>query len=539
MIDYRQVRSLFKYALLSTWRSSSGTKRKVSKGLMIWNVLVYILSGAALAGILEMNHVGESLHFALTILSTYVFLITLSNIFVEFGSGFLSPDEVAILSPYPISSETFFASRLAVLLFYTLLNGLLLSIGGTVGMVMITGSYVVPIIAMQLLYLLSALTAALLVVTIFSILLRKIQHKKLTKAFSYAHLFGTLITLSGLIVIPRILESDTPQSLTFAIAPWLAYTPGYYLSSFAATSLNEGTLILGLPFLAILALNAVLFAGGAKLLAKTYLDAVGDVRQSAVESTREAKQVVIEDSVRSSILFRTPESRVMWKLFRAQFRNDTKFRLGVISLLPITAIYFVIMVVNGSVADPFVETAMRTVLEGTMLYLLILLSPLLLMQMVSQSEAHKASWIFFSTPIDRSRLLLSMKNIVLFNLFLPYLLILGATFAYFIPLEHAAMHTVMLGLTAMLIFEVYLLLTPKLPFSEQRKQQRSAITSIVFMVFVALIPGAILTLIIHLAYGSTRTFWQYATLVATIALLAHLIVRKRLAIKLEQQEYSA
>jgi hypothetical protein len=539
MIDYKQVRSLIKYSLLSTWRSSSGTKRKISKGLLFWNIFVYIFSGVALAGILLLNHVGESLHFGLTILSLYVFLITLSNIFVEFGSGFLSPDEVTILSPYPISSETFFVSRLSVLLFYTLINSLLLSIGGTVAMVLITNTYLVPIVTMQLMYLLSALSAALLVVVIFSILLRKIPHGKLTKAFSYAHLFGTLITLSGLIVIPRILESDTPQSLTFAIAPWLKFTPGYFLSSFAATSLNEGSLVLGLPFLAVIALDAVMLIVGARLLATTYLDAVGDVRQGAVDSTRDAKRVVIEDGVRSSILFRTPESRVMWKLFRAQFRNDTKFRLGVISLLPITAIYFVIMVVNGSVADPFVETAVRTVLEGTMLYLLILLSPMLLMQMVSQSEAHKASWIFFSTPIDRSRLLLSMKNIVLFNLFLPYLLILGATFAYFMPLEHAGMHTIMLGLTAMLIFEVYLLITPKLPFSEQRKQQRSAITSIVYMVFVALIPGAILTLIIHLAYGSTRTFWQYAALVATVALAAHLFVRRRLAVKLEQQEYSA
>jgi hypothetical protein len=420
-----------------------------------------------------------------------------------------------------------------------LLNGLLLSVGGTVAMVLIQDAYFVPIVTMQLLYLFSALTAALTVVTIFSILLRKIPHKKLTKAFSYAHLFGTLITLSGLIVIPRILESDTPQSLSFAIAPWLAYTPGYYISAFAATSLNEGSLILGLPFFALVGVNILSLLVGSKLLAKTYLDAVSDVKQDAIDSTRDAKEVVFEESVRSSILFRTPESRVMWKLFRAQFRNDTKFRLGVISLLPITAIYFVIMIVNGSVADPFVETALRTVLEGTMLYLLILLSPLLLMQMVSQSEAHKASWIFFSTPIDRSRLLLSMKNIVLFNLFLPYLLILGATFAYFMPFEHAAMHTLMLGLTAMLIFEVYLLITPKLPFSEQRKQQRNAITSIVYMLFVALIPGAFLTLIIHLAYGSTRTFWQYAALVATIALAAHVFVRRRLAVKLEQQEYTA
>lgn len=537
MIDLKQVRALIRYSLVSTWRSSSGTKRKVSKGLLIWNVIVYMFSGAALAGILQMNHSGESLHFSLTILSSYVFLITLSNIFVEFGSGFLSPDEVAILSPFPISSETFFASRLAVLLFYTLVISLLLSIGGTVAMILITDTYVVPIFSMQAMYLLSALTAALLVVTLFSLLLKRVQHKKLTKAFSYVHLFGTLITLSGLIVVPRILESENPQSLTFAIAPWLTFTPGYLISSFAATSLNENSLLFEASFFAVVGFNAALLVIGSKLLARTYLDAVGEMKQGAVDATKDAKQVLMEENTRSSLLFRSPESRVMWKLFRAQFRNDTKFRLGVISLLPITAIYFVIMIVNGSVPDPFVQSAWRTVLEGTMLYLLILLSPLLLMQMVSQSEAHKASWIFFSTPIDRSRLLLSMKNIVLFNLFLPYLIILGATFAYFMPVEHAAMHTLMLGITALLIFEIYLLVTPKLPFSEQRKQQRSAITSVAYMMLVAIIPGLFLTLIIHLAYSSSSRFWMYAALLATITFAAHFFVRRRLELKLESQEY--
>jgi drug/metabolite transporter (DMT)-like permease len=107
------------------------------------------------------------------------------------------------------------------------------------------------------------------------------------------------------------------------------------------------------------------------------------------------------------------------------------------------------------------------------------------------------------------------------------------------PFVHAAMHTLMLGLTALLIFEIYLLIAPKLPFSEQRKQQRSAITSVMYMMLVAIIPGSFLTLIIHLAYSNTNRFWMYAALLATITFAAHFFVRRRLEVKLESQEYTA
>lgn len=542
MIDYRQARALIKYSLISTFRVSSmqraGEKRKVNKWLIAWGYLIYIISGAALAGILQMNNIGESLHFSLTILSLYVFLITTINIFVEYGSGFLSPDEQTILSPYPISSETFYFSRLAVLLFYALTVSFLLSIGATVVMVLLKDSYFLPIMTMQAMYFLSALSAALLVVAIFSFLLKKIDHKRISKVFSYAYLFGTLVILSGLLIVPQLLENNTPQSLTFDAAPWLKYTPGYFISAFAATSLNENSLILGLPFVATLGVNILLFFIGSTVLSKSYFEAIGDMRSGAVHLTKTSKPLTDQDWLLTGFLFRTPESRVMWKLFRAQLRNDTKFRLGVISLIPITAIYFVIMLVNGQISDPFVESNWRTVLDGTMLYMLILLSPLLLMQMVSQSEAHKASWLFFSTPVDRSRLLLSMRNIVMFNLFLPYLLLLGITFVYFMPWEHALMHTLMLGIMAVLIFEVYLLISPKLPFSEQRRQQRSAWIQIVYMIFIALIPGVFLTIIVSLAYSDTTKFWLYAVLLAIVSAASHVIVRKRLSAKLEAQEYS-
>lgn len=530
--------ALARSAIRSSWRTSASRSSggsKYSKWLLFWNIFTYLLSGLILASVFRINNSGESLHLAVCVLTLYAFLITLSNILVEFGSGFLSSDELTILSPLPVSSETFFVSRLLVLFFYAGIISLLLGLGPSIVLGIIREEWLTAIVGVELAYLFATMASAFTVILVYSLLLRKVPRKKLTKVLSYAQGLGSLFMVSSFVIIPKLLESGSGEPFLFADAEWLRWTPGYLYSSLTMLLIG-GPISITVVIVALLSVP-VLGVLAYRLLADHYTDSVTSVVESAASTTRSATPP--STNSRFASLLRTPESRVMWTLFRAQIRYDTKLRMSLLSMLPVTAMYFVLVIANGTISDPFVHGAFDTVLSGNMLYLLILLSPLLIMMSLSQSEAHKASWIFYSTPVDRSRLLLGMRNIVLICLFLPYLIILAATFAWFMPLSHALMHTLMLGMIGSLLFEIFLYISPKLPFGEQRKQQRSGWITFVWMMLVMIVPGSFLMLIIYFAYTTPTNFWLYAVGIALVATIVHFLLKRRLSLKMEEQEYIA
>lgn len=536
-IDLSQVWTLSRFALTSTWRNTTAGRgrKRYSRWMIVWNVVVYLLSGFVLSNIFRFQLYGESFQFAMSILLLYVFLIILSNTLIEFGTGFLAVEELSLLAPFPVSSQTFFVSRIVVLLITTVITSVLLAVGPTTVLILLD----VPALAVGSWigssFLVAGLTGALGMVVIYSALMRRLRPSQLSKVFNYTQVFATLLTAAGFIIIPRLMEAERGYAYSFHDVPWLQYTPGYLFSHVLGDIRGiEANSLLGMLAIALVPLLAV---ASYRLLGTLYVSRVEEFSSQTIRTIAQKQSGVQHEA--SVWLFRSAEARVMWKLFRAQFRHDVKFRMSLLSLLPITAVYFALILINGSVVDPFMDSALNTVLSANMLYLIVLLSPILILQTVSQSEAFKASWLFYACPVDRSELLLGMRTIILLMLFLPYLLILGVAFAFYMPLSHAFMHTTMLALIGLLIFDVYLIVAPRLPFSAPRRQQRTPILSIVWMIFTALIPGALLTVIIHFAYTSSERFWLYAALIATVGLGLHLIVRRRLTHTLEAQEYLA
>jgi ABC-2 type transport system permease protein len=274
------------------------------------------------------------------------------------------------------------------------------------------------------------------------------------------------------------------------------------------------------------------------LLAKSYTAAVDEMAQSSVAETKRAvRKNQNETSAFANLFLRSYESKAIWRIFRSQFRFDSKFRLALFSWLPITAMYFIIAVSEGSVRDPF-GTNIKELIHANFLYLIAMLSPLLIMQQISQSESYKASWIFFAMPIDRARLVLGARNIVQIVIFIPYLVALTIALCFYMPVTSAVLHMCMLGGIAQLIFQLQMLFAPKIPFSEQRKQQKNTATRIVMIFGLMIVPLGLLFLIIYYCYPYPLRYWAALAMVATLALVFDQFVRKRLRKKLELVEYS-
>ena len=93
------------------------------------------------------------------------------------------------------------------------------------------------------------------------------------------------------------------------------------------------------------------------------------------------------------------ERRAVALLLRAQFRHDQRFRLAVLSMVPLTAFYLFWGLRQGPMRDPFVFP--RGDNGGMFLYFALLMIPTMLMASVGRSDSYRAAWVWFVTPARR------------------------------------------------------------------------------------------------------------------------------------------
>jgi hypothetical protein len=151
----------------------------------------------------------------------------------------------------------------------------------------------------------------------------------------------------------------------------------------------------------------------------------------------------------------TREARAIALLVRSQFRNDQKFRLGVLGILPMTFLYLLTSVREHAVSDPFVQGG-----RFSLVALAIMMFPSTLNMHLTGSDAFRASWIF-SSPADRMRLIRAAKNVLVAYFLVPYLLLVTAVYAYLAGnLLHVVVHFALLGLLSHLVLQGVVLAEP-------------------------------------------------------------------------------
>ena len=554
-IDRKQVSILTRFTLKSEWRSASlrslNRRRKLSKGWAYWTAIIYLLSGSFLIRLFSGNLGGGEYVVAASAVMLFISFITASNIFLSFGTGFLSPDEAQIISPLPVSSETFFFSRLTVLLCYTTVITFLIAVGPVVGLLFYFRLGFIPCFMLMISELLSNIAAAMAVIVIYGIVLVKMPRARLTKMIGYVQFIGTFATMLTLVILPRIQRQIDFHSYTLDAKPLLGLIPAFWFGSLAGLANGVTALTSVVLAAASLVFLGVLAAVSHIYLAKHYQTDVSDLALSSVTLTKQAQpksSITNADGVQQVLssertffqtfltLFRSYEARAVLMLLRAQFRFDPKFRMSLIATLPLTFMYLAIALLQGGIHDPFVSN-LRTVMSAQFIYLVALFMPMLVMQSVSQSENYKAAWIFFAAPLDRSRLLLAVRNTLIVWVIVPYMIVLAIVFSFFMPVYHAVMHVLVLAAMAGFIFQVFIMISPRMPFAQRRRPNRSNVAAIFGMSIFGILPFVLLGVEIYFGYRTPFNFWSSFVLIVTLSILLEQIVRSRVRKKLEREEF--
>jgi hypothetical protein len=492
--DYEQWRALTRVAIKLDLRSASlgqhynreSGESKNAVGQIISRVAIYVLIGAILAAMVGMN---KDVFFTGTILVTYIMVMVAMLILVDFAAIVISPDDYAILGYQPVSSRTYFISRLTNVLLYTTLLSLALGIIPALTFFFTLGFNPLLGIAALLAVLLCSMSTALFLVFVYAGILRVIHPAKLKRVVGYIQLALSFFFYGGYMLLPQMIGTSQFGSIALAKRTWMILFPPTWFACYLDLARGRRHLTETIPALLSILVLVTLFVRIRGKLALDYAD-----RLSAAMAVGEGPKKASKSTSSQGWFFRKGESRAVSLLVRNQFKYDQKFRLAVLSILPLTVIYLFMGLRKGPVADPFVNSGVGFG-DFWLLYFAILMFPIMLNMTLANSDSYQASWIYYATPADRGRLVLASKNFVFAFFVTPYLTFLAALFFYFWRNAlHVVLHLGVLLLLSYFALQLSVLFNPVLPFSmPTRKAQRSA-SMILLMMLVPIAAIAVMSI---------------------------------------------
>lgn len=473
-VDIAQWRALVRAGLRHDLRRSrflSGTGRKTTRPIVALLIvgLFSLLLGVGFAGFAVSAH---SLLLASMISCSGVMFIAASLILVEYYAIILAPDDFPVLGHLPVASRTYFTAKLANLLIYILGFSSLSALPAAIGFAIRQPfSFSRGVVAFTCL-ILAAFTAAMAMVVLYSLLARLIPQRPLKYIVSSVQVVASFLIYGGYALLPRLMPEGW-FDLEWQPGTWYLLAPPAWFAGLMQTVLGElnawnlTSAILGMA----ISVGATFY--GLSRLAKNYLAAIAGQTEVNLEATAEKrKSPVRRGAAGLAAWFRQPEERIIATLMSGQFRNDTKFRMAILTIIPLIAMYMFIAVHNHALNDPFIDSRV-SIADNGLIYMAILLIPLLVKQSMEISDSFEAAWVFFASPMALHRLVLAAKRVSYVYFVMPTVLVVTALFAYFFGnILHALLHGLTLAFFAYFVQQFIFILNPRLPFSEPRTRGR-------------------------------------------------------------------
>jgi hypothetical protein len=514
-VDYDHWTALTKTALRLDLRASRlggahfGHQDVRAAGLLIGQFVFYSMMGVAVGMLVWFS---RDLFLAATTVVTYVMFMIATTALLDHNAAIVSPDDHAILGFRPVTSRTYFAARLANMLVYTTVMTTVFSYVPIVIFFVRHGA-AVGLAAILAIYASSAMTA-LAMAAAYGWLVRTVGPDRLKRILSYVQFLISFFIYGGYFALSRVFQVGVLAQVELPKSPALLMLPPVWFASYVELAAGRMSALEIVPALAsvasLIGLGTVL---GGKLSLE-YADRL------AALTTVSAPPVVRSRRRLPGWLFTRDEARAAALLIRSQFRNDLKFRMGVLTILPLTIVYLLMGVHDGGIGDPFEGAEMG---QGmSLVTMAVFMFPTMLKINLVRSDTYRASWIFFATPADRARVVRASKDILVVMFLLPYLAVVGALLAYFTTnVLHLAVHLLVITLTSHLVLQVVTFVEPELPFS--KPIVKGATSSKLFVVmFIVMTAG---TLLPHLAPYVYRSTAATALGIAVLVFISWLLDR--------------
>jgi ABC-2 type transport system permease protein len=444
-------------------------------------------------------------------LTTYAAMNTSFLLLIDFTGLVVSPDDYRILASRPVDSRTYLAARLTSVLVYVAIVAAVTAALPSLAIGIWHGLGVRGFVAAMVATLLCCGCATVIVITAYAKLVSVVHPKRLSRALSYLQLLASTIFLAGYYVVSHASMAAHLRNLSIRDMLWLWSVPSTWFASLVpVVSGSAGTQewTASAAAMTLAALCVPLAAGRLSL----------DYAERLAEVSAESEPAVRRRLVRLPG-FGRDEAFAITTLVRAQFRYDSRFRLAILGVLPLTAFYVLMGINDGTMIDPFVSTARPF---GSPLYFAVAFLPLTLHSTLLYSDSWRSAWIFFATPADPAKIIIAAKNFVAIFFLGGYMLLLAALWSvYYDRVWHALLHAVIVGTLAHFLLQGAVILHPAIPFAtEPRRAERSS--RVMGLFFFASLVSGLVPLILPLFY---RTLVSTAVLAVVLVVVTAILER--------------
>ena len=519
-VDYDQWKALTLAGIKLDFRQSSfgGRFGRDVRGvsMVLGQLMFYTLFGAAMAIAVW---VATDLFLTGIVIMTVSLFISGTIVLLDHNSALASPQDYPILGYRPVSSRTYFAFRLTNALVYTTaittiavylpVVTLSMRYGPAVGLAGLLGFYG------------CSFMVALGVLLGYASMVRFFGASALKHALSYVQLVMSFLIYGGYFFLSQSAMAKVLGGSSLPKSPWLLIYPGTWFASYLEVADGRaGTYELTAVALSVIGL-ALLITGLGGRMSLAYSEKLG-----ALTTTTQRRRVP-QRSSRLAFLFRGGEPRAMSLLIRTQFRNDLKFRMAVLGILPLTLLYLWMGLREGHIGDPFLPARQGGGLS--FVTMAIMLFPSMLKAGLGYSDSFRASWVFFACPADRMQLIRASKNVLVLYFLVPYLLVVGGVVTYLVgAVWHVVVHMVLLGLVSHLWLQLFVLLDPVLPFSRPPAKGRNSAT-LFPMMFLMIGSSVALQMVAWRIYSNPVVTVIVFGAVAGISVAVDILTRARVA----------
>lgn len=533
-VDPRQWRALLRASYLLLKRNPASIKGlkggNTSRATGIVVMLVFYAFVGMIFAFIPLGGQDPSVAASLVLIPTSIFIASI--ILLEFGSTIISPEDYAVLSVQPVSSRTYFAARISVIILLTLLFAAVLDAPFTVTCIIKRG--VPEGLTWAIAAGANALTTGMSMILLYAFALRVIPYRRLMTLMGYLQMSISFLIYGGFgLLSSRI--SGIMSGISGDQPWWWFFLPPVWFASF--TSLAAGVVTLQNFMLALCAivLLGVILPAGASRISLSYAESIS--RAAVLESRRRAPV----HRRRFISLLKRSEDRAIATLIARQFRYDIKFKMTILGIIPLTALYvFQGLHGGGKFYDPFSNAFdLQGMIGSSALYIAIIIFPGILKDEIGKSDSFQAAWVFFSTPADRSALVLAVKRILTVYFLVPYLFLLGFVFYYFFrnPV-HVLMHEVVILLSSQLLLQIAFLIAPRLPFSAPRGVGERISLTTFMMILGPLFLLAMLAFFSRFFYINLASYLLGTSALAFIVVLVERILRLRVSRKVGGLEFT-
>jgi ABC-2 type transport system permease protein len=441
--------------------------------------------------------VGSNMVTSLTIYFSMFFFMLSATLISDFTSVLIDVRDTFIILPKPVSDRTLLVSRLLHILIHISKIVLPMSIAGIVYIIMNVN--IAAALSFILMVLFTTAFAILFINAVYIGILKITTPQKFQSVISYIQIIFAIAIYASYQVFPRMINKFGLGSLDLSLQKGILFYPLYWIAcswkflySFHVTSKEAiGTAMgLALPFISIFLV--------VKYLAPFFNNklALLSSGSSATPATKmvTTKRNTFDYPLWLSKVFTTSPSEKMGFLFSWKMTSRSRdFKLKVYPSIGYLAVYVVIMFMNTRSMDleELREESFKSrILVISALYFTSFILTMAINQVV-YSEKYKASWIYYTTPVERpGAIILGGAKAAIMKFYIPIVFFL--TLAGLILIGPKVLPNIILGLFNELLIATLLVYVGNKLFPFSMHQNTNVKTgSLLRSMFVLVISGII------------------------------------------------